>query len=180
GETVAIPLWVRGRGGGRQTLRMLLRYKRSLSVTEGTDADGVEREVALEGEGGEEGHTSAGKAVQSFERYSPLCVEMSVLPSLSVSANVLPSYSHRGEYFLSLEATNYRSNGDERGGKREINIYKVCAISRCWNMEPLAGFMGAESSGGGGGRPGLGQGGAGTTVKWQERVTLHFRLFPVD
>ena len=29
GEVVLLPLWVRGRGGGRQTVRMLLRYKRA-------------------------------------------------------------------------------------------------------------------------------------------------------
>lgn len=29
GESVSLTLWVRGRGGGRQTIRMLLRYKRA-------------------------------------------------------------------------------------------------------------------------------------------------------
>lgn len=48
-------------------------------------------------------------------------------------------------------------------------------------MEPLAGFSppaaaaeGADKGGGGGG------GGGGTVVEWQERITLHYRLFPVD
>lgn len=54
-----------------------------------------------------------------------MSVEMCVLPSLSVAASVLPSYSRRGEYVLSLEATNYRSNGDEAQGNRHLRIHKV-------------------------------------------------------
>lgn len=61
-----------------------------------------------------------------MERHAPVSVEMCVLPSLSVAASVLPSYSRRGEYVLSLEATNYRSNGDEMSGSKHLRIHKVC------------------------------------------------------
>ena len=55
---------------------------------------------------------------------------MCVLPSLSVAASVLPSYSRRGEYVLSLEATNYRSNGDDVSDNKHLRIHKVCV--GCW------------------------------------------------
>ena len=61
----------------------------------------------------------------SLERHAPLSMEMCVLPSLSVAASVLPSYSRRGEYVLSLEATNYRSNGDDALGTQHLRIHKV-------------------------------------------------------
>lgn len=60
-----------------------------------------------------------------MERHAPIAIEMCVLPSLSVAASVLPSYSRRGEYVLSLEATNYRTSGDEGGGNRHLRIHKV-------------------------------------------------------
>lgn len=59
-----------------------------------------------------------------------MAVEMCVLPSLSVAASVLPSYSRRGEYVLSLEATNYRSNGDELSGNKHLRIHKVLMLRR--------------------------------------------------
>lgn len=44
GESVALPLWVRGRGGGRQTVVMLVRYKRvrPLGGEEGEAGEGVD------------------------------------------------------------------------------------------------------------------------------------------
>lgn len=60
-----------------------------------------------------------------LERHAPVSVEMCVLPSLSVAASVLPSYARRGEYVLSLEATNYRSNGDDVWDNRHFRIHKV-------------------------------------------------------
>lgn len=70
-------------------------------------------------------------ALDSLERHAPLSVEMCVLPSLSVAASVLPSYSRRGEYVLSLEATNYRSNGDDALDTQHLRIHKVCNAAVC-------------------------------------------------
>lgn len=64
-------------------------------------------------------------ARDSLERHAPLSVEMCVLPSLSVAASVLPSYSKRGEYVLSLEATNYRSSGDDVSDNKHLRLHKV-------------------------------------------------------
>ncbi|CAM9817207.1 unnamed protein product [Ectocarpus fasciculatus] len=170
GESVALPLWVRGRGGGRQTVRMIVRYKRAPPSSSSAEAGGGE------GEGGVVPPSS--DKLFRLERHTPVSVEMCVLPSLSVAASVLPSYSRRGEYVLSLEATNYRSNGDETQGNRHLRIHKVCAISRCWRMEPLAGVPSKEEGGVGAGTEGSDEGG--TIVHWQERITLHYRLFPVE
>lgn len=63
-----------------------------------------------------------------LERHAPVSVEMVVLPSLSVAASVLPSYSRRGEYVLSLEATNYRSSGDDASDSRHLRIHKVSKL----------------------------------------------------
>ncbi|CBJ30639.1 conserved unknown protein [Ectocarpus siliculosus] len=176
GQSVALPLWVRGRGGGRQTVRMIVRYKRappsSSSSPSSAEGGGGERD-------GEWGVVSpSSDKLFRLERHAPVSLEMCVLPSLSVAASVLPSYSRRGEYVLSLEATNYRSNGDEAQGNRHLRIHKVCAISRCWRMEPLAGVPSKEEGGVGAGAGGSDEGG--TIVHWQERITLHYRLFPVE
>lgn len=173
-----------------------------------------------------------------------------MLPSLSVAASVLPSYSRRGEYVLSLEATNYRSNGDELSDTKNLRIHKVsssrvhelwprrqqghkarlrqlgprplhpqrmlgccahwsspvqslhctvlyctvvavpdgtgrlflgqvCSISRCWQMEPLAGLPSEEKVERSGEEDKTKDGG-GAIVRWQERITLHYRLFPAE
>lgn len=54
---------------------------------------------------------------------------------------------------------------------------KVCAISRRWQMEPLAGFP--EDVGGVEGGDNVQGSSGGVIVHWQERITLHYRLFPV-
>eukprot|EP00752_Nemacystus_decipiens_P016769 g15006.t1 len=48
GESLALPVWVRGRGGGRQTVRMVVRYKRTLppSPRGGTEAGGAGEDAA--------------------------------------------------------------------------------------------------------------------------------------
>lgn len=41
-----LPVWVRGRGGGRQTVKMLVRYKRAHGPGEEGDAEGQAGESA--------------------------------------------------------------------------------------------------------------------------------------
>ncbi|CAM9772442.1 unnamed protein product [Chrysoparadoxa australica] len=117
GAVVKIPMWVRGRGGGRHTLRLLLSYKRAFKETAADAAEAAR--------------------ISKFERFVPLTLGICVLPSLSVAASVLPSYTADGEYVLSLELTNYRSPGSAAEEERGIRILKVCSLSRYWHMEPL-------------------------------------------
>lgn len=44
GQSVALPLWVRGRGGGRQTVRMIVRYKRAPPSSSSAEGGGGEGE----------------------------------------------------------------------------------------------------------------------------------------
>ncbi|KAG5182392.1 ER-golgi trafficking TRAPP I complex 85 kDa subunit-domain-containing protein [Tribonema minus] len=175
GETRAVTLWVRGRGGGRQALGLLLRYKR------GGD-----------GGGGGGGSSGGGATLAAFERFVPVALDLCVLPSLSVAASVLPAYAAPREYVLSLEVTNYRAGGAALpvaaaaaapvgvcapfSDDRDMLVRSVCAVSRYWRMEPLGVRRGGGS--GNGSKAGGESDSEAAMCHWQERLSLHYRLYP--
>jgi len=143
GCTVRVPVWVRGLGGGKQTLRVLVRYERQQAT------------------GG--GGTAVGTESQEY-RYTEVAQDVCVLPSVSVVPSVSPSYSQPGECILSLNVSNYRTDGS--ASDREVELHSVVALSRLWRLEPIGGIL-------------MGGGGA-ATMGWQERTTLHYRLIPLE
>jgi len=152
GARVELPVWVRPQGGGKQSLKILVRYRRA-------DAP-FRRAVSTAFLGA----SSAG--ADPWERTLRIDLEVCVSPSLALSIIVNPSYNHKDEYVLSLEMTNYRS--DAAAADRNLYIHKVCGISNCWMLEPLAKEDEAE--------PVFER--SPPQIGWQERLTLHYRLFP--
>lgn len=56
GESVELPVWVRGRGGGRQTVKMVVRYKRARFSRGELEGGAVEEGL---GDIEREGHSSS-------------------------------------------------------------------------------------------------------------------------
>jgi hypothetical protein len=78
----------------------------------------------------------------------------------------MPSFWKQHEYVLSVEMTNYRS---DKSSELDVVLDKLCILSRHYRMELLEGQLGAfkmEAS------P--------FRLGWQERVTLHYRVIPIE
>jgi hypothetical protein len=56
-------------------------------------------------------------------RYVRVSREITVLPSVSLHESVAPSYSRSGELVLSLNISNYRTDGTPE--EREVTVHKV-------------------------------------------------------
>jgi hypothetical protein len=87
-------------------------------------------------------------------------------PSLTLTASLMPSFWKQHEYVLSVEMTNYRS---DKSSELDVVLDKLCILSRHYRMELLEGQLGAfkmEAS------P--------FRLGWQERVTLHYRVIPIE
>jgi hypothetical protein len=181
---------LQGRGGGRVTLGLLLRYKRQpLDKPLGHKPLEKPLEKPLQ------------KTLDKFERHVYTGFELCVLPSLSVAASVLPSYSAVGEYVLSLEITNYRTGTTAVNSTaaaaatarddsvlftdaRDLLVRSVCGISRYWCMAPLTSSDTTTAAT----ATATATATAGVVVDdssvdeamchWQERLTLHYRLYP--
>ena len=123
GATVRVPVWVRGLGGGKQTLRILVRYERQ----------------------GTAGTTAAGASSQDY-RYTEVVRDVCVLPSVSVVPSVSPSYSQPGECVLSLTVSNYRTDGEAQ--HRQVELHSVVALSRLWQLEFVGGPLSHSAEGG--------------------------------
>lgn len=157
GGCVRIPVWVRGLGGGKQRLRILVRYERQRN-------EGVQM-TAEDGKNG-----GLGGMLGENYRFAEVSKELCVLPSIAVTPSVSPSYSRPGECVLSLNVSNYRTDG--RAVDRQVELHSVMALSRLWTLKPLEGFSALPEDS---------KGAAGNlVVDWQERTTLHYRLAPVE
>ncbi len=173
GEGVMLPLWLRGDGGGKQTLRLVVQYLPC-------NGDGVLAKPPTKTASWGTGHlapsvvraASAGAgAPPAFARRVRLCAELLVLPSVSVSATVRPSYDRATEHVLSVQLTNYRSDGDVVA--RDVRARHICMFSDAWELRPFG--TAAESM-----DVVKDTSGAlcGALLRWQERITLHYRLLP--
>lgn len=168
-----LPLWLRGDGGGKQTLRLVVQYLPC-------NGDGVLAKPPTKTASWGTGHlapsviraAAAGAgAPPAFARHVRLCAELLVLPSVSVSATVRPSYDRATEHVLSVQLTNYRSDGDVV--TRDVRARHICMFSDAWELRPFGTAAEAmdvvkDNSGA------L----CGALVRWQERITLHYRLLP--
>jgi len=87
-------------------------------------------------------------------------------PSLTLTASLMPSFWKQHEYVLSVEMTNYRS---DKSSELDVTLDKLCILSRHYRMELLEGQLGAFQA-------------EATPFRlgWQERVTLHYRVIPLD
>lgn len=87
-------------------------------------------------------------------------------PSLTLTASLMPSFWKQHEYVLSVEMTNYRS---DKSSELDVILDKLCILSRHYKMELLEGQLGVVKTEASPFRLG-----------WQERVTLHYRVIPME
>jgi len=91
--------------------------------------------------------------------------QVPVYPSLSLSASVLPFTFHKSEYVLTVEVSNHRN---DRPSGVTINLEKLNLFSRQYRLERMPGqFLSGDGS-------------SRVAVDWRERVTLHYRLVPLE
>ena len=90
-------------------------------------------------------------------------LEVPLFPSLTFNASLVPSYAKDAEHVLSVEITNYRSDQPDQ---LNLLVDQLTLASRSYKLEPLPGQIVAPD-----GQVRLG---------WQERVTLHYRVLPLD
>jgi hypothetical protein len=180
---------LQGRGGGRVTLGLLLRYKRQ-PLDQPLGHKPLDKPLE--------------KTLDKFERHVYTGLELCVLPSLSVAASVLPSYSAVGEYVLSLEITNYRTDSSTTASStaatatpgdnsvlftdsRDLLMRSVCGISRYWCMAPLTSSDTTATATAATAAAATATAGVADVndssvdeamCHWQERLTLHYRLYP--
>lgn len=115
GQSLEVPIWVRGLGGGKQALRLLLRYERAGGLPHPQPPTQARAAAAA---------ADAGAGEDQQYRYAHVAVDVCVLPSVALAPSVSPSYGRPGECVLSLNATNYRTDGDP--GARRVELHSVC------------------------------------------------------
>lgn len=129
GQSLSVPVWVRGLGGGKQTLRLLLRYEREGGVpssSSSSSSSSPQQGSRLLGGSGVEQH-------EQQYRYTHLSHDVCVLPSVAVAPSVSPSYAMPGECVLSLSVTNYRMDGPEEDRRVELHSVRACS-SLAWHF----------------------------------------------
>ena len=136
GETVDVAVDLRTTGGGKQDFYMLFRYE----SVDGTDA-----------------------SVQ--HRWLRKMLEVSLYPSITLNASLIPSFTNESEHLLSVDITNYRS---DRPDSLNLLIDRISLASRSYKLEHLHGQIKPDQSGK-----------SEVKLGWQERVTLHYRVVPL-
>jgi len=119
GAEVTLPVWLRGAGGGKQTLNMLLQYSPE---------------------------PSSGKDAPRTVRYVRNAWEVCVLPSIHMFATVAPRAGIAGEYVLTVLLTNFCSNGG-KSQECDICIRDICCLSDTWSIQPISSLEGANEDG---------------------------------
>lgn len=135
GESIEIPVEIQTVGAGKQDFYLLFGYDLVDDV-----------EVAAD---------------QANRRWLRKMFEIQVYPSLSMTARVAPSRSQLGEYLLSLELTNGRSDQPDN---LEVIMHKLSLVSSSYRLEPISGQFMDD----------------GAKIGWQERATAHFRVIPYE
>ena len=153
GETVEVPVIIRTSGGGRQDFYMLFRYE--LWTKDYSSSNLIPR-----------------------HRWARKLISFPVYPSITMSASLMPSYSNKGEHILSVELMNYRS---DRESNLEIYLDKIFIASRHFEVRQMLGQVDPSdvstsliSN--------VGNGSLLSSLKigWQERVTLHYLVIPLE
>jgi len=93
-------------------------------------------------------------------------LEVSLYPSIQLNASLIPSYSQESEHIISVEVTNLRT---DRPDNLHLLAKKVMLASRAYKLEQLPGQVNDNDDG----RPEV-------KLGWQERVTLHYRVVPLE
>jgi len=152
GETIDVPVTVRTSGGGRQAFYMLFRYE------------------LWDGVGGVSGYGGPSPR----HRWARKLLSVPVYPSITMSASIMPSYSNKGEHVLSIELMNYRS---DRETKLDIYLDKISIASRYYEVRQLGGQMDSNAL-----RTHAGSGSVSSSLclGWQERVTIHYLVVPLE
>lgn len=145
GESIEIPVTVRTSGGGRQDFHFLFRY---------------------------ELWSEKPKSVV-LHRWARKLLSVTVYPSITMSASLMPSYSKNGEHILSVELMNYRSDSDT---KLEIYLNQICVASRHFEVRRLQGQVDTRDLSL---VPGSSDSVPSFKIGWQERVTLHYLVVPI-
>jgi hypothetical protein len=127
-ETVDIPIHIRTSGIGKEDFYMLFRYDL-------LDDD----------------------AETPRHRWLRKMFEISIYPSITFNASVVPSFSSPGEFIMSIDVANLRT---DRPDSLHVGINKLSLASRCNHLELL---------------PGQTEDG-GPVLAWQEKTTLHVRV----
>ncbi len=171
GEVLELPMRLRPSEGGKQILILLLRYKRWVPNNDSAANEPKFGGSTVEDEELKDLYCGDVGCIDRFERFSYTSAGLTVLPSLSASVSVLPSYATPGEYILGIEIANYRTNYSANiVAVENLRLYipRVCAVSCGWRMEPLCtvdAITGGQTSHA-----------EEAMCEWQERIMLHYRL----
>lgn len=155
GQTVDIPIEVRTSGGGRQDFYMLFRYE--LFDATGTSSNACSTSPKL--------------------RWLRKISSIAVYPSLTVTASLMPSHLKKYDHILSIEMTNYRSDTQS---KLDIILDKVCVASKRYSIKPMAGQTVEKDNKSSRCTNYTGISECGLHIGWQEQVTLHYLISPLD
>ncbi|CAH0519161.1 unnamed protein product [Peronospora belbahrii] len=115
GETKQIKMWARGLVPGRRDAALLFKYT--------TDS----------GEG-------QACVTSSLSRTVKIKLRLNLLPCVSVSYSIEPSFGANSEYILGITVSNQRSDRDEMSGPLDgvVRLEELVYVSNSWAVEPLA------------------------------------------
>jgi hypothetical protein len=121
GEAINIPIWLRGVGGGKQSLKVLLQYTPRESMSRSSVRYvHFEREVSCRG---------LCTFVSETARILMFCLkQICILPSLQVFASLAPCAQQYSQFILSMVVTNFRADGNENRTE-EILLKDVSIVS---------------------------------------------------
>lgn len=91
---------------------------------------------------------------------------ISMAPSLSLSASVMPSYWQRAEHVLSVEITN-------QNPQTSLQLEKMALVSRDYRLEPIAGQQQPDDD-----NDQTNEAESSLLLQAYERATMHYRLIP--
>jgi hypothetical protein len=160
---IDIPFELIARGVGKQELYLLVSY-------DSCKTDGVASAPTSSNISRINNHNG-----NSTNRMCKRKIGVSVFPSMTMTASLTPSYSSSKGSMLSLELTNYRS---DRHDALDIELTDFFVASRYYRAIPLEhqflDMVGENST------ASARCDSDGVKIGWQERLTLHYALEPVQ
>lgn len=144
GESKRIAVWARGVMPGRLRARLVFRYRNA------------------------SGDDAAATSMLLPHRTVRIALDLNLLPCVSVSYAVAPSYGSSGEYILGVTVQNDRRDGEQHD---PVRLEQLLCVSRAWTIERFPSAHGADS-----GRPDPVRDSA--QLGFQEASTSYFRIVP--
>ena len=131
-ESIDIPCKLRvDHGGGKQDIYFLIRYELFIKSEQHSSSNWGN----LPTFSSNVSHNPKKKKVK--HRFLRKLLSLAVYPSFDLHATIMPSYWQKRDHILTLELTNYRGDSSSSASILDLFLYNIRIISRFYRVIPL-------------------------------------------